>query len=212
MLALLKKLTVFSLFFVVTSIFAAQNTALLELSKLLSSFTSYRADFSQKTLDEKNRVLQQSSGVVMIKRPGKFRWAVAKPSEQLLVTNGHWFWLYDVDLAQATQQLLSTKTSIDPASLLSGSTKDLSAQFTVRELFVSKDSKAFLLVPKSSDASFKKIILTFQEQLLTKMTVENNLSQMSVFEFTHVVLNSHLSDDLFDFSNPDGVDLVKQSG
>lgn len=186
----------------------AKADALTELTSRLASFSTYQADFSQKTLDEQDQLLQTASGRVTIKRPGQFRWHVLKPSQQLLMTNGKIFWLYDVDLAQATQQSLSQKVGMDPALLLSGSTEKIAANFNVTGLLEGRDSTSFLLTPKNPDYGFKKVILTFQEKKLIKMIVENNLSQTSIFNFTQIQLNQPLSDDLFNFSAPDGVDLV----
>lgn len=196
------------LLLVALGVSTAKADALTELTSRLASFSTYQADFSQKTLDEQGRLLQSASGRVKIKRPGQFRWHVLKPSQQLLITNGKIFWLYDVDLAQATQQSLSKKVGMDPALLLSGSTQKIAANFNVVGLLEGKDSTNFLLTPKDRDYGFRKMILTFQEKKLKKMIVENNLSQTSIFNFSRIELNQPLSDDLFNFSVPDGVDLV----
>lgn len=195
-------------FLFVLGISTAKANALTELTGRLASFSTYQADFSQKTLDEQDQLLQSASGRVKIKRPGQFRWHVLKPSQQLLITNGKIFWLYDVDLAQATQQSLSQKVGMDPALLLSGSTEKIAANFNVTGLLEGRDSTSFLLTPKNPDYGFKKVILTFQEKKLIKMIVENNLSQTSIFNFTQIQLNQPLSDDLFNFSPPEGIDLV----
>lgn len=199
------------LVFMTNVVYAAEKRdALTELSQLLSSFNTYTAEFSQKTLDGADRVLQKSSGLVMIKRPGKFRWVILSPSKQTLVTNGKLFWFYDVDLAQATEQKLSNKTQIDPASILSGSAADLAKNFSVSGLFVSQVSSSFLLLPKQDDYGFKKVILTFEDKRLSRLLIENNLSQISIFVFSKVRLNTALSDDLFNFQAPPGVDVVAQ--
>ncbi len=202
-------LIVFTLLFSATAS-AAQQDALTQLSQRLAAFDTYQAKFSQKTTDDHEHVLQKSTGLVMIKRPGKFRWVILQPSKQTLVTNGQWFWFYDVDLAQATRQKLSDKTAIDPARILSGSAKELASNFNVRGLFVGKDSTSFLLTPKKADYGFKKLILTFQDKSLIGLIVENTLSQLTVFKFSDIILNKPLSDALFNFQPPADVDVVTQ--
>lgn len=189
---------------------AAEKTAAAQLSTLLQRFDTYQANFSQRTVAENQRVLQTASGVVMIKRPGKFRWELQRPAQQILITDSKIFWFYDVDLAQATQQNLAQRTTIDPVMLLSGSAKDLSASFTVRPLFVGSSDTSFLLFPKKQDVGFKKIILTFQGDKMIEMVVENNLLQTSMFRFSNIRLNLPLADSLFTFKAPAGVDVVTQ--
>ena len=45
---------------------------------------------------------QQSTGVMMFSRPGKFRWQIERPYSQLLVGDGEKVWIYDPDLRQVT--------------------------------------------------------------------------------------------------------------
>ncbi|NCF15505.1 MAG: outer membrane lipoprotein carrier protein LolA, partial [Gammaproteobacteria bacterium] len=58
--------------------------------------------FEQSLIDAGGEVVERSSGILEIERPGRFRWAYSEPYEQWLVADGLNIWSYDVDLAQVT--------------------------------------------------------------------------------------------------------------
>lgn len=145
----------------------------------------------------------------MIKKPGGFRWESDSPTKQILITDGKTLWNYNVDLAQATKRTLNQKASVNPATLLSGSIKDLTQGFHITQL--SKGNmKIFLLKPKKKVVSFQWVQLKFLNKKLTQMKVLNHLDETSIFSFKHIRLNKTLSPQLFHFKPPAGVDVVNQ--
>ena len=171
----------------------------LQLSRLLSGFRTYQAAFKQITFDSEDRVIQKSRGRVMIMRPNQFRWETDSPTEQVIITNGKTLCVYDVDLAQATQQPLTEETNINPASLLSGSIKDLNQKVTIT-IVSSNDGMTFQLVPKrKKDLNFNWLRLRFIKNQLVEMIVFNNLNEESIFQFNQIKMNAPLSIQLFEF-------------
>ncbi|ACJ20258.1 outer membrane lipoprotein chaperone LolA [Coxiella burnetii] len=196
--------------FSLSGIVSAQSDATTQLSQLLSNFRTYQAKFNQITFDGQDRVIQQSHGRVMIMRPGRFRWETDSPTKQIIITNGKTLWVYDVDLSQATQQPLAQKTNINPASLLSGSVKDLKQKFTIT-ISPTSDAATFQLVPRlGKSLNFNWIRLKFSKKQLTEMTVLNNLDERSIFQFSQIKVNAPLSSTLFEFKPSRGIDVVKQ--
>lgn len=184
-------------------------SAVDQLSERLKSFSTYQANFKQETFSLQGRLIQKSHGTMKIKRPGKFRWESLKPTQQLLITDGKTLWIYDADLQQVSQQQLLSRTSIDPAMLLSGSVKNLSDTFNV-SVQATKGEEIFILLPKKTNFGFKQIKMTFKQGQLTQMVVENNLSQISQFDFSNILLNRPLANDVFTFKPPAGVDVISQ--
>ena len=41
------------------------------------------------------------------------------------------------------------------------------------------------------------------------MQIENNAEQTTIFDFSHVILNEHLSPSIFQFKAPSGVDVMR---
>lgn len=179
------------------------------LSQKLTSFRTYVATFEQLTYDGHGRALQRGQGRVMIMRPGLFRWEANMPTHQILITNGQTLWIYDVDLAQATQQPLNQKVNVNPAVLLSGSIENLQKQFNITEQS-SAGTQTFILRPKQADMSFKSMQLTFAGGELQQMTVLNNLDETSEYQFKQIRINAPLPSHLFQFKAPPGVDIVNE--
>ncbi len=189
-------------------IVAQANTAsALSLNNYLSNFKSYQARFTQNTYDSTGHLLQQSRGEVKMVRPGKFWWKQEEPTEQIIIINSQFVWIYNVDLEQATQQRLNRAMSVNPALLLSGSVSNLSDKFTIT---VAKDQHTFTLHPKNRQAiQFVWVKLKFSPHYLSEMEVLNNLGQTSVFRFYQLKINQPIASSLFNFKPPAGVDIAR---
>ncbi len=189
---------------------SARATPADDLTQLLSSFQSMSAGFQQVLYNANGRPQQKSTGQMALVRPGKFRWQVFKPSPQLLIANGHYLWIYDPDLSQATQQRLDKTSNNSPASLLSGSIQDLENRFIVTTNNRQKSTgQSFQLKPKNQNDLFKWIELTFNNSKLTDMRLMDNLGSLTDFHFNNVNINPKLSPGLFQFKAPKGVQVVK---
>ena len=137
-------------------------------------------------------------------RPGRFRWETVKPYQQTLIANGDKLWVYDVDLAQATQQSLA-KRGFNPAQLLTEPVTDLAQKFTV----TAESDGWFKLAPNKADRGFKAAFLQFQGNQLTGLKVINQLNQTNIFTFSQIQVNPNLSSALFNFKPPAGVQVLK---
>lgn len=190
------------------SIFAkSQPLAANQLSQLLNHFTTFQADFMQKTFSYNRQLLQKSDGSVEIMRPGNFRWTTQKPTRQLVITNGKTLWIYDVDLQQVTTQPVD-QGPMSPAKLLSGQTITLLKQFDVH-MIPHKSAVVFQLIPKQSNQQFRSISMAFVNNQLHSMQIQNNLEQTTIFTFSNVKINSRLSSSQFNFKAPKGVDVLR---
>src|SRR3990167_3241057 len=197
---------IFPLLFFSSIVFAVPLPA-ETLTALLNCFHTYQADFSQTTTSNHHRVLQKSSGVMMLMRPNHFRWETKTPDHQIVITNGKIVWIYDVDLQQVTKQSVEN-TPTNPAELLSGNTAQLLRQFDV-QLMQGANQQIFLLIPKTPNQTFQSVRIIFKNKKLTQMQIQNSLSQTSTFIFSHIVINPVFSPTLFSFTAPKNVDVLK---
>ncbi|EKD77725.1 MAG: hypothetical protein ACD_42C00211G0002 [uncultured bacterium] len=208
-LKIMKHFKYFFVFFVLFSVpvYAASDHAIAELTQLLNRFSTFSAQFTQTTMGARGEVIQTSHGTVMIARPGKFRWETNAPTHQIVITNGDTVWVYDVDLAQATKQTVQN-SGFNPAKLLSGDTSDLLKSFMITAQSQSQ-AITFTLIPRDHNAPFRKITMTFKNNLLQSMRIQTNVSQTNEFTFSHVALNPSLSRALFIFHAPSGTEVLK---
>ena len=115
----------------------ANAGAIDKLQRFLESTKTMRADFAQIVVAKNGKRPQQSSGVMMFSRPGKFRWQIERPYSQLLVGDGMKVWIYDPDLRQVTVKTVGTALGGTPAALLAGDS-NLEKNFTLREAGVQR--------------------------------------------------------------------------
>ena len=110
----------------------ANAGAIDKLHQFLESTRTVRADFAQTVVARNGRQGQVSSGVMIISRPGKFRWQIDKPYAQLLVGDGEKIWIHDPDLRQVTVRKAGPTLGGTPAALLAGDSR-IEKDFSLRE-------------------------------------------------------------------------------
>lgn len=188
----------------------ATTTDDAQLTQLLSGFNAMTANFMQTMYSGKNKVMQKSSGKMALQRPGKFRWQIVQPNPQLLIADGQFLWIYDMDLAQVTRQKLSAANANSPAYLLSGSVKALQKRFVISKMNKSGNAGVwFRLKPRAKSDLFQWIELHFVNNQLVGMQMTDSLGQLSAFTFTNIKINPPMAPTLFKFTAPKGVDVIK---
>lgn len=180
-----------------------------QLEEKLSNFNSMKANFKQRIYDDYGNTMQSSMGSMAIKRPGQFRWYTKAPTEQLILSDGHKLWTYDIDLEQATIRPFELSSESLPALLLTGTVDDLEQQYDIT--VTGQDTRqVFRLTPKhvNNETTFQSIELHFKENKIAKMRLEDNLNQQTELDFTSVKINPAISPSLFEFQAPPGVDII----
>ncbi len=178
-------------------IIAYSQTAAADLEQRLAQIKTLDADFKQVIVDENDQVIQESTGHVVISRPGKFRWQVKTPMEQLIVTNGERLWIYDPDLEQVQ---IKSADSVEqtPALLLSGHENALLQQYQV-SYSKQGDQMHYQLIPDEDDSNFSRITLSFQGAALTGMELIDKLGQKTLIHFDHIRVNQAVKAGQFNF-------------
>lgn len=174
-----------------------------ELSVLLRDYETMSGDFQQTLVDEKQTLIQESSGHFVVKKPGFFYWDTKEPFPQLLVSNLKTIWLFDPDLDQVTVRPYKNNIDQTPILLLSGDTDRITESYSV-----SKSGDRYTLKPRALETAFTQMELVFDGKLLASMILHDTLQQTSTFRFTKVTLNEVVSPGRFQFTPPDGVDIL----
>jgi len=186
----------------------AAAAALEQLRAFVADTRSARGEFTQELIRSNGRAGETTRGTFAFSRPGKFRWEVQRPYEQLIVADGEQLHFYDADLRQVTVRRMGDALAATPAALLFGGT-DLDASFTMTDLG-ERDGVAWLeALPKTRDAGFERIQLGFRGGVPVAMEVRDAFSQVTRFAFRDVQMNRQLDPGLFRFTAPKGVDVVQ---
>jgi outer membrane lipoprotein carrier protein len=178
------------------------------LQAFLDDIDTLSADFEQVLLDPDREEIQRSAGTVVIARPNRFRWDYELPYEQLIVTDGETFWIYDSELKQVTIRSLSTALSRTPAVVLS-SDRPIGTDFTIAEQGTSRGLAWVELTPKAPDTDFETIRLGFRGPDLAAMELSDSFGQITLLTFSNLKRNPRLGAGLFRFEPPRGVDIIR---
>ncbi len=190
-------------------IFGHAADATAELKRFLSAGSSLQGQFNQTVLPRRSgEKPQSSSGNFAVMRPGKFRWAYAKPYEQLIVGDGSQVWLYDPDLKQVTIKRISAALDASPAALLAGDQVD--KLYQLRNL-PDRDGLAWLeAIPRDHESTFKKVEIGLRTGQLATMTLYDQFGQTTKVEFSALNQNNKPDQNLFRFTPPKDVDVVRE--
>ena len=185
----------------------AQAGAIDKLHAFLETTKTLRADFAQVVVAKNGKKPQASSGVMMISRPGKFRWQITKPYEQLLVGDGEKVWIYDADLRQVTVKKFDAALGSTPAALLVGGNV-LDKNFTLSEAGEHDGVDWLEAVPKTADSGFERLRLGFAGNDLKAMELHDSFGQTTTLLFSRLERNVAISPALLRFAPPAGVDVI----
>ncbi|TDB00810.1 outer membrane lipoprotein chaperone LolA [Halomonas marinisediminis] len=180
------------------------------LSRILEPMQTYAATFEQQILDAGGERLQEARGSMWLSRPGRFRWEVDAPYQQLVVSDGDDVVLYDPDLEQATVQALDQRVTHTPALLLSGSADELVESFNVTRS-QQGSAERFTLMPRDPDTLFEELEMTFRGERLVGLEMTDSTGQRTAIVFRDVRMNQSIDDGRFAFDIPDGTDVIRDT-
>ena len=179
------------------------------LAEVRSGLHALAADFLQYELTPDDQKLDINTGIVWMQSPSFFRWEYQEPIEQLIVADGSKVWVYDEDLEQVTVK--AQDNQLNPIYVLineelSQKHYDITFEKTEGEIDWIK------LQPKLKSEEVKYVWLGVQDNSIKQIRVFNHFDQTMVFEFNQIKKNPELSSELFQFTPPDGVDVIQAMG
>ena len=186
----------------------ARADAVDTLREFVRDVKSGRASFTQTVTSVDGAKKKTSSGSFEFARPNRFRFAYAKPFEQLIVADGQKVWIFDADLNQASSRKLSQALGNTPAALLAGAS--LEQDFVLSAQPAQGGLEWALATPKANDGSFKSMRVGFKGRELAAVEILDNFGQRSLLQFSAFAPNVALSADQFRFVPPAGADVIEQ--
>lgn len=180
------------------------------LKVFLKEFETLQSDFTQTLLNEDNEQLEQTSGTLYLQQPGKFNWTYKTPYVQKIISNGEVLWIYDEDLEQLTiRGFGSEQLAQTPAAIILGNDYP-ERHFVQVDLGKIEDFNWIELTPRDLEAQFKNIRIGFEYKRLAMMIIADNLGQTTRIDFSNAQKNATLSEELFNFEAPEGVDVLDE--
>ncbi|MFT7054278.1 MAG: outer membrane lipoprotein carrier protein [Psychromonas sp.] len=187
-----------------SAVSAATDAELLK--EKLAKFSVINAEFSQQVSSPEGKILDDSRGRLAISRPGKFRWEVITPEEELIVSDGQTMWMYSPFIEQVTLLNLSDAIQGTPFILLSGANESQWANYQVTKI-----NDQFKVKNISGSVQKRSFIFEFNKLgQVSKFVAIEELGQRSEFKLAHKTLAKPWSQGFFDFNIPVGVEIDDQ--
>lgn len=184
------------------------QTATQQLQQFVDQVQSAKGQFSQHTTDAQGSKRPTQQGQFVFQRPGKFKWEVQQPYEQLVWSDGQQLYQYDPDLNQLSQRQVDQAIGASPAAILFGSGR-LDDSFEVQDLAPQDQLHWLRATPKGEDAGFEYIDMAFAQQLPVRLVLLDAFGQKTHIELKQVDTQATISDQDFSFDPPADVDVVK---
>ncbi len=203
----------YSSFIVQHSAFAAQTVSVQTVVKKLQarydSTTGFRADFTQEVESATLGQKVEARGKVFFKKPGRMRWEFVEP-EQLLVSDGKFFWLYQPQDKQVIKTPFAQAfRSNSPASFLLG-VGQITKDFTPNLQAQNGQTYTLRLTPKKDPEAIGLLDLEVDTKTfdIVQATIIDPLGNTTRVRFANIDRKSPFDESLFLFTVPPGVDIV----
>jgi outer membrane lipoprotein carrier protein len=199
-------------FFISVYLFAFMSVAVAEgqvkqLDDFLNDLETLSAAFEQTSLNQFGEELEKSVGVMHVRRPGMFHWAYWEPYVQYLISDGVNLWIYDEDLEQVSIRDISNVIEDSPAAILGGEI-DINEHYVAINMDTTDGNDWIELTPRDIESQYSSIQLGFKEGELYSMILLDHLGQTTVIKLLDMKRNMALNIELFQFTVPEGVDVI----
>ena len=192
------------------------------LQEKYEALESLQASFEQKNELKSLGRTTTSSGHLAWKKPDKLRMEYVKPEKQILVSDGHMYWLYTVRFKQViVSRTGGSGFGTTPLLFLSGK-GNLKKNFhvTVEEVGVARRSGGIWragqphrirLEPKVAGASFRRMWVEVEPENFRILTLAyiDNIGNKSHLRFSNVKENVRITGEKFQFVVPPDVEVLK---
>ena len=187
---------------------AAHADAVDTLKEFVRDVKTGRAAFTQTVTAPDGVKRRTSSGSFEFARPNRFRFAYAKPFEQVIVADGLKVWIFDADLNQVSVRAFNSALGATPAALLAGGSLEKDFDLSNQP---SKDGVDWALAtPKNKDGAFQSVRVGFKGKTLSAIEITDSFGQRSLLLFTQMLANPVIASDAFRFTPPAGADVIEQ--
>ncbi len=188
---------------------ASVQTVVKKLQARYDSTSGFRADFTQAVESATLGQKVEAQGKVFFKKPGRMRWEFVEP-EQLLVSDGEFFWLYQPKEKQVIKTPFAQAfRSNSPASFLLGVGR-ITQDFTLSLQEQNEKIYTLRLTPKKDPEAIGLLDLEIDAKTfdILQATIIDPIGNTTRVRFSNIDRKNPLDESLFRFTVPPGVDIV----
>jgi outer membrane lipoprotein carrier protein len=178
------------------------------MKKRFDSMENAVATFTQEVRFGFSNIRQEFSGTLTMKKPNKYR---IESEHQTLVTDGQTVWAYSpVNKQVVIDRYKENRNTISPEQFLINLPETYYAAVLGTEKSDRQTVAVLKLVPKD-DASFIRSVKLWVESaswMVRKIQIEDVNETVTTYSIRELTLNASVGDALFQFSPPQGTDVV----
>ena len=169
---------------------------------------SLKLDFSQSYAGTR-RPVQNESGVLYLRKPGRMRWEYTSPAGKVFISDGKEVVLYDPGDQRAEKSKLKESEDMRaPLAFLLGKL-DFKKEFKSFQTRVEGTDSWIVVEPKSENLAYTKVeFLATPEGEIRRVRITGQDQSQLDFTFTNEQLNAPVAPSLFIFHPPPGVQVV----
>jgi len=170
---------------------------------------SLKLDFSESYAGMKSPV-QNESGVLFLRKPGRMRWEYASPAGKVFISDGKDVILYSPDEQRAEKSKLKESEDMRaPLAFLLGKL-DFRKEFKSFQTRVEAGDNWIVAEPKSENLAYSKVeFLATPEGEIRRVRITGQDQSKLDFKFSNEQLNVSVAAALFTFHAPPGVQVVE---
>jgi len=187
---------------------ALSNADMTALASNLQRIENVKANFEQRVIGQDAQLLEVSTGVLYLQKPGKFKWEYSN-QEQLIVSDGEKIYFQMNDLEQVIERDFQQAIETVPSLVLVSDLSKLDALFDVDAKKSFGNVDIFYLTPKAAQSTYSSIVLSFMESNLLSLKIIDGIGQSTEVVMQSKLDYSELSSNEFNYSAPQGYDLIQ---
>jgi outer membrane lipoprotein carrier protein len=183
------------------------------LERKYTAVSDFSADFVHAYRGGVLRKQVIERGTVLIKKPARMRWTYVAPEEKVFVSDGTRFYSYiPADKQVIVSRIPRDDEATTPVLFLAGKgdlVKDFVASFPSTP-DTTPGTYSITLTPRRHEAEFDWLMLVVDRTTLglRKLVTVDGQGGQSTFIFSNVRENVGLTDKLFQFAIPRGVEVI----
>jgi outer membrane lipoprotein carrier protein len=178
-----------------------------ELNRFAGDLQTLHARFEQRVLRSDGEVEDESSGEVWLQSPHYFRWTYGGEFPEQVVADGERIWIFDEVLEQVTVKSQAEFNDDSPLIILTDIQR-LDELFEVREAGDTDGMVLLELRPHSAESEFDRMLVGLSDGQLQMLAMEDAFGMRTEIRFTEMQKNPPLEASMFQFTPPEGVDVI----
>jgi outer membrane lipoprotein carrier protein len=177
--------------------------------------SEFSAEFIQKSFLKAMDIIDQASGKVYIKYPGKMRWEYEKPERQIFITDGQKLWVYRPDDNQVQVGKAPVFFSGGKGASFLSDIRLIREKFDISLKKGTRDENDpfyyLKLIPREKTQGITEILLMVSKQSfdVVQIITVDLYGDENRIDLLNFVFGVNLSDSLFSFKIPQGADVLQ---